>query len=84
MMKREDWTRFVEKFGFSFDPRLSELFDAFRVKEIAKLYISCGHAFSFIGLQFFPPKLTKGIILLLMLLRRKLLAPNFSLVFNKA
>lgn len=83
MMKRADWTGFVEKFGFSFDPRLSELFDAFRVKEIAKLYISCGHAFSFMGLQFYLPKWTKDIVPLLMVLRRKLLAPNFSLVFSK-
>jgi SAM-dependent methyltransferase len=83
MMKRENWTEFVEKFGFSFDPRLSELFDAFRVKEIAMLYISCEHAFSFMGRQFFLPKWAKAIVPLLMELRRKLLAPNFSLVFSR-
>jgi hypothetical protein len=84
MMKKKDWIKFIEKFGFSFDPRLSELFECIRIKEIAKLYFHANIPFSFMGLQFYLPKCTESIIPSLIMLKRKLLAPNFSLVFSKA
>ena len=60
MMKKEDWIKFIEKFGFSFDPRLSELFECIRIKEIAKLYFHANIPLSFMGLQFYLPKCTEA------------------------
>ncbi len=82
LLKKNDWILLFEKSGFNFDSRLSKLFDTFRIKEIAKLYVSSGHAFSFMGYQFFLPRCTRSVAAILMMFRRKLIAPNFSLIFT--
>lgn len=80
LLKR-DWILLFERSGFNSDLRLSESFDMFRIKEVANLYVSSEKAFSFMGCNFILPKRIRGVATILMIFRRKLLAPNFSLVF---
>ena len=83
MLRIKEWISFIEKKDFNFESKLSQLFDVIRVKEIVNLYMSSDHSFQFMNLQFRFPYELKTLITNLMLLRRKLFAPNFSLIFSR-
>ena len=83
MLTRKTWVRLIEKEWFSYDLKLSRLFDATRVKRIAELYVSSHHSFQFTTMHFCLPYGMKTLAKYLMVAKRKLFAPNFSLIFRR-
>lgn len=84
MLSRKEWIKLIENLGFHYDSKLSRLFTNMNVKEIATLYILSHHSFQFMRKNFYFPKEMKTLAPYLIMLKRKLFAPNFSLIFNRS
>jgi len=79
---RKNLVRLVENNGFSYMSKLSRSFDAIRIKEIAALYISSQKSFHLKNLRLRFPRAVAPIVSYLMMMKRKLFASNFSLVYR--
>ena len=84
MLSRRGWVKLIENSGFHYNSRLTSFFEKVRIREIADLYMSLHHNFQLIGINFCLPERAKAVVSTLMVLKRKLFAPNFSLIFSKA
>lgn len=84
MLGMKGWIRLIKNSGFHYEPKLSKFFDSVRVKEIATLYILSRHSFNFMSMRIIFPKGMKDMVMYLMMLKRKLFTPNFSLIFRRA
>jgi SAM-dependent methyltransferase len=83
MLSMEAWIKFIEKFGFHYNRKLSSIFEFLRIKEMANLYISHHNHFQLIGIRLAFPSKMKTLLPWLMMLKRKLRPPSFSLLFSK-
>jgi len=83
VINMKKWIELIEKSGFRYEPSLSRLFEALRVEEIVALYILTRRRFQFMHLCFHFPRKMKTLVAHLMILKRKLLPLNNSLVFRR-
>jgi SAM-dependent methyltransferase len=76
MLSKKGWIELIEKLGLHYESKLSRVFDATRIKEIAALYTLSHHSFQFMGMHLYFSGKVKTLVAYLLMLKRRLFAPK--------